>query len=332
MKTKTEKITLSGMLLALGLVLPFALAHGFGISGTVLLPMHIPVLLAGILCGPLYGAALGLLLPLFNCLFTGMPTLYPMVPIMTAELFTYGLFCGLLLAKTPLGRRRYGVYIALPVALLLGRVAYGLAFRVLFFLDGDLKALSVLAATLTGLPGILIQLVLVPLLTYAAEAFFRRERAGLIKSLISDIREDKLACAVIKEGKVIARETGRGILPLLSLYRKGALKDAVIIDKIVGRAAALLLLAGGARACHAAVASDGAIALLSRHGFRFTYEERTSHIVNRKGTGICPMEEATAAVANPKEAPAALEARLAALRTAHADTALQKEKDTSYES
>lgn len=319
MKTKTEKITLSGMLLALGLVLPFATAHGFGIPGTVLLPMHIPVLLAGILCGPFYGGVLGLLLPLFNCLFTGMPTLYPMVPIMTAELFTYGLSCGLLLSKTPLGRRKWGVYIALPAAMLLGRAAYGLTFRVLFFLGGEFKALSVLAATLTGLPGIIIQLFLIPLLTYAAEAFFHRERAGLIKALTGDIREDKLACAVIREGKVTARETGRGIVPLLSLYQKGALKDAVVVDKIVGRAAALLLLAGGARACHAIVASEGAIALLHRRGFRFTYEESTPCIINRKGDGICPMEEATAAITNPKDAPAALEKRIAALRAAQTD-------------
>ena len=307
------------MLLALGLVLPFATAHGFGIPGTVLLPVHIPVLLAGVLCGPFYGGALGLLLPLFNCLFTGMPTLYPMVPIMTAELFVYGLSSGLLLSKTPLGRRKWGVYVALPAAMLLGRVAYGLVFRVLFFLGGEFKALSVLAATLTGLPGIIIQLFLIPMLAVAAEAFCRRERAGLIKALTDDIREDKLACAVIREGKVIAREEGRGIAPLLSLYKKGALKDAVVVDKIVGRAAALLLLAGGARACHAVVASEGAVALLHRRGFRFTYEESTPHIINRKGDGICPMEEATAAITNPKDAPAALEKRIAALRAAHTD-------------
>ncbi len=318
MKTKTEKITLAGMLLALGLLLPFATAHGFSIPGTVLLPMHIPVLLAGLLCGPFFGAALGLLLPICNCLFSGMPALYPMVPIMTAELFTYGLSCGLLLSKTSLGRRKWGVLVVLPCAMLLGRVAYGLAFHLLFAIGGSFQALTVFAAVVAGLPGIILQLLLLPPLYFFAERYFHRERAGLVSSLLADIREDKVACAVIREGKIVARKTGRGISPLLSLCEAGEIKDAIVVDKIVGRAAALLLLAGGARACHAAVASEGAIALLSRRGFRFTYDERTPHIQNRTGDGLCPMEIATAAVTNPKDAPAILGKTLAALREENA--------------
>lgn len=314
MKTKTEKITLSGMLLALGVLLPFATAHGLGIPGTVLLPMHIPVLLAGLLCGPFYGASLGLVLPLFNSILTGMPVLYPMVPIMTAELFVYGLSSGLLLTQTPLSRRKWGILVALPAAMLLGRVAYGLAFRLLFLISGKLQALTVTAALVTGLPGIILQLCILPPLALFAERFFRRERAPLFASLVREIREDKIAVAVIREGRTVATETGRGILPLLTLYRAGKLKDAVVVDKIVGRAAALLLLAGGARAAHAVVASEGAIALLLRRGFAFTYEERTPHIVNRTGDGICPMEQACATVKNPKKAPEILESTLAALR------------------
>ena len=314
MKTRTEKITLSGMLFALGVLLPFATAHGFGIPGNILLPMHIPVLLAGLLCGPFFGAAIGLCCPLFSCLLTGMPAFYPMLPIMTAELFIYGLTSGLLLTGTPLGRRKWGVFIALPTAMLLGRVAYGLTFSLLFLLSGECKALSVFAAVLSGLPGIILQLFLIPTLYFFVERHFRHERRGLFSSLVEGIRNDKIACAVIREGKLLATETGRGITPLLSFYEKGLLKDAVVVDKIVGRAAALLLLAGGARACHAVTASEGAIALLSRRGFRFSYEERTPHIQNRTGDGLCPMELATAAVTNPKQAPAALRARLAELR------------------
>ncbi len=318
MKTRTEKITLSGMLLALGILLPFATAHGLGIPGTVLLPMHIPVLLAGLLCGPFFGAALGLVLPLLSSLFTGMPVLYPMVPIMTAELFTYGISSGLLLTKTPLSRRKWGILVALPLSMLLGRLSYGLAFHLLFFISGELKALTVSAALVAGLPGIILQFFIIPPLCFFVERFFRRERAPLFSSLVEDIRTDKIACAVIREGRVVASETGRGILPLLSLYRAGKLKDAVVVDKIVGRAAALLLLAGGARACHAITASEGAISLLSRRGFRFTYEERTENIRNRAGDDLCPMERATASVTDPKKTPEILEKTLAALREANA--------------
>ena len=83
---KNQKLAITGLLLAIGIILPFATAHGIGIPGTVLLPMHIPVLLCGLLCGPAYGSGLGLVLPILNSLLTGMPVLYPMAPIMTAEL------------------------------------------------------------------------------------------------------------------------------------------------------------------------------------------------------------------------------------------------------
>ena len=85
---KTKKLTLAGMLLALGIILPFATSHGIGVPGNILLPMHIPVYLCGLLCGPLYGALCGLVLPLLNSVLTGMPVIYPMMPLMTVEMET----------------------------------------------------------------------------------------------------------------------------------------------------------------------------------------------------------------------------------------------------
>ena len=153
---------MSGFLLALGIILPYALAHGFGIQGTVLLPMHIPVLLCGFLCGPLYGAICGMATPVLNCLLTGMPVPFPMLPIMFCELTVYGLVSGLLFSKTSLGQKKYGSYVALPITMICGRVAYAIAFYVLFLIVGKLKALAVTAAIVTGLPGIIIQLLIIP--------------------------------------------------------------------------------------------------------------------------------------------------------------------------
>ena len=81
-KSKVQSISVAGMLLALGILLPLVTAHGFCIPGVVLLPMHIPVLLCGFICGPLYGGVLGFVLPLLNSVLTGMPVMYPMAPIM----------------------------------------------------------------------------------------------------------------------------------------------------------------------------------------------------------------------------------------------------------
>ena len=161
-KNKTQRLTLSGLFVALGIILPYATAHGMGLAGTLLLPMHIPVLLCGFLCGPIYGTLCGGMLPLLNCLLTGMPAPFPMLPIMFFELCTYGLCSGLLFSKTSLGKIKYGIYLALPISMICGRIAYASVFYILFLAVGDLKALAVTAAILTGLPGILCQFLIIP--------------------------------------------------------------------------------------------------------------------------------------------------------------------------
>ncbi len=161
-KRKTQRLVLSGLLVALGIILPYATAHGMGLAGTLLLPMHIPVLLCGFLCGPIYGALSGAVLPLLNCLLTGMPAPFPMLPIMFFELSVYGLTSGLLFEKTRLGKMRFGIYIALPAAMICGRIAYAAVFHILLLTFGSLRALAVGAAIVTGLPGILCQLLIIP--------------------------------------------------------------------------------------------------------------------------------------------------------------------------
>ena len=154
-------MVLSAMFLAIGLVLPF-LTGQIPQLGSMLLPMHLPVLLCGFICGPAYGLLCGMLLPMLNCMITGMPAPFPMLPIMFCELAVYGLVSGLLFSKTPLGKLKYGIYIALPIAMLCGRIAYAVAFYSLLLTVGEFKALSVSAAVVSGLPGILIQLLLIP--------------------------------------------------------------------------------------------------------------------------------------------------------------------------
>jgi hypothetical protein len=161
-ESKTQRLTLSGLLLAIGIILPYATAHGLGIAGTLLLPMHVPVLLCGFLCGPVYGATLGMTLPILNCLLTGMPVPFPMLPIMFFELLLYGVSSGLLFSKTSLGKTKFGIYPALAIAMICGRIAYAITFYVLFLIVGKLKALAVGAAIATGLPGIICQFLIIP--------------------------------------------------------------------------------------------------------------------------------------------------------------------------
>ncbi len=311
LRSKNEKIVTAGMLLAVGLILPFATAHGMGLQGNILLPMHIPVFLIGLLCGPLLGGVCGVLLPIMNGLLTGMPALYPTMPMMACELAAYGLICGLLYCKTPLGKYKVGVYASLLGGMVGGRVVYGLALELLLLVDGGAKAATVWAALVAGLPGIVIQLLLVPGVLFAVERFLHREQRNAIESAKNLIAREKACCVVIRKGRIVNIETGMGIRPLIAMYEQGLLQDAVVVDKIVGKAAAMLLVLGGARACHGRTVSQSAVDYLRAHRIAVTYEECVPHIINRTGDGICPMEQTVMDLNDPQEALEAVKNKLA---------------------
>lgn len=159
---KLKKLSLSAMFLALGIVLPFLTAQikEFGDS---LLPMHIPVMLCGLICGPIYGFRVGLILPVTRAIIFSMPPLYPNSLWMAAELATYGLTIGLLYRCFKVYKIRY-VYISLVVAMLSGRIVWGIAKTILMGLSG--KAFTVEAFVVGGfvdaIPGIILQFILIP--------------------------------------------------------------------------------------------------------------------------------------------------------------------------
>ena len=99
MRKTTQKITLSAMFIAIGIVLPFFTGQIRQI-GSMLLPMHLPVFLCGLICGWQYGAAAGFILPLLRSFLFGMPPMYPMAAAMSFELATYGLVAGLMYQRS----------------------------------------------------------------------------------------------------------------------------------------------------------------------------------------------------------------------------------------
>lgn len=171
MNQKTKDLVFAALCVALGLVVPqvFHLIPFVGNVpnlGGVFLPMHIPVLLCGFLCGWRYGAACGAIVPLLSSLVTGMPVLWPQGVSMIFELAVYGLVTGLLYRG--MGR---GIYLSLLAAMVAGRVVSGAAKAVLFGLAGKPFGLAafVSGAFTVALPGILLQLVLIPVLVAALE-------------------------------------------------------------------------------------------------------------------------------------------------------------------
>lgn len=315
-KSKTQRLTISGFLLALGIVLPYAMAHGLGIQGTILLPMHIPVLLCGFLCGPVYGVVCGAILPVLNCLLTGMPAPFPTLPIMFCELAVYGLVSGLLFAKTPLGRKKWGIYVALPIAMICGRIAYTAMLHTLLLTVGNIKALSVFAAITTGLPGIIIQFLIIPPIVFTIGRNMLEQNKNAVESAKNLIKANKASCVVIKDNKIITIEYANGISPILSLYESGMLDDAVVVDKIVGKAAATVMSLGKVKACYGVTMSNTAIEYLQSRGITVNYDICTEHIINRTGDGLCPMEDAVKDIDNEDEALRAIKSRLEQLRGA----------------
>ncbi|MBR5460292.1 MAG: ECF transporter S component [Clostridia bacterium] len=161
---KVKRLVLSAMLLAVGVVLPM-LTSQIKEIGDTLLPMHIPVLLCGFICSWKYGGAVGLILPFIRSLIFSMPPLYPNAVWMALELMTYGIVAGLVYSQT---RKKY---MSLIVAMLSGRIVWGIAKAVLLGVAGKSFTIS---AFITGgfvdaVPGIVIQLVLIPLIIKAYE-------------------------------------------------------------------------------------------------------------------------------------------------------------------
>ena len=156
------------MLLALALVLPF-LTGQIPQIGNLLCPMHIPVLLCGFFCGPWYGLAVGFIAPLLRFAMFGSPPLIPMGVAMCFELATYGLVSALLYRALP--KKKTYIYVSLIGAMLAGRAVWGAARVILWGLGkADFGWAAFLTGAFTGaVPGIVLQLVLIPVLVMALE-------------------------------------------------------------------------------------------------------------------------------------------------------------------
>ncbi|MCI9415500.1 MAG: DUF1893 domain-containing protein [Clostridiales bacterium] len=118
------------------------------------------------------------------------------------------------------------------------------------------------------------------------------------------------ACCLVLRGEERYVSSERGIRPLLGWLRENPrfFENACAADKIVGRAAALLLVYGGVRQVYAETLSDGAAAVLETYGVPFSCGVRAPFIRNREGTGMCPMEQKVRQADTPQEAYAILSA------------------------
>lgn len=165
-----KRMVTTAICAAMCVVLPLAF-HAIPNAGAIMLPMHIPVLLCGLVCGWQYGFVCGLIGPLLSS-FTGMPSM-AVLPGMMVECAVYGLVTGILMRLVRTGKPTADLYISMVSAMFLGRLLSGFA-KSLVFAPGTAPFAWVTTSLVTGIPGIIVQLVVMPVLVLALT------RAGLI--------------------------------------------------------------------------------------------------------------------------------------------------------
>ena len=162
-KNDLLKLVLSAMFLAFSFVLPF-LTMQIPEIGAMLCPMHIPILLCGFICGWKWGLGVGFVAPLFRSAILEMPPIFPTATCMAFELATYGAVAGIAYKLLP--KKKPYIYCALVIAMVVGRVVWGLVSLVCYGIKGNGFTFSAFinGAIINAIPGIAIQIVLVPIL------------------------------------------------------------------------------------------------------------------------------------------------------------------------
>ena len=154
--------------IALAFLLPMVTGHVPQV-GNMLCPMHFPILLCGFVLGGPWGLAVGFVAPLLRSVLFGMPPMFPIAVSMAFELAAYGLVSGLVWRRVK--HTLPMMYAALVTAMVAGRLVWGAVRFVLAGLTGSSFPFSAFlsGALLTAVPGIIAQLILIPLILTALQ-------------------------------------------------------------------------------------------------------------------------------------------------------------------
>lgn len=172
---KLMNLILAAMFLAVGIILPFFTGQIPQI-GSMLLPMHLPALLCGLICGWQYGLSVGFILPLLRYALFGMPPIFPTGIAMAFELAAYGAIAGFLYNHSR-WQCLLSLYRSLIIAMIGGRIVWGLVQAVIMGISGDVFTwqLFIAGAFLNAILGIVLQLVFIPAIMIALD------RTGVVR-------------------------------------------------------------------------------------------------------------------------------------------------------
>lgn len=166
-KSYIKESTITAMCISLCMVLPMAF-HAIPNAGSILSPMHIPVLICGLICGWPFGLFCGIAGPLLASILTQMPPM-AFLPSMLVELAIYGLVTGIMMQFVHTKKLYIDLYASLIVGMIAGRIIAGIVNAFIFQIGEYSIAIWVTSYFITAFPGIIIQLILIPTIILALE-------------------------------------------------------------------------------------------------------------------------------------------------------------------
>jgi len=132
----------------------------------------------------------------------------------------------------------------------------------------------------------------------------------IIIDAIEQINKGDVACIVIEGDTITYKEKGRGVKPILTLCKRGVLNNVCVVDKVVGKAAAMVMTYAGVKMCYAITISKHALKWFEDYGVIVKYDNLVEYIVNRRGDGMCPMECATKELEDDRDIVYVLQSKL----------------------
>ncbi len=124
-----------------------------------------------------------------------------------------------------------------------------------------------------------------------------------LQMAIETLLDSELTCVVYDENGHCFSSEERGVKPLLSLLtdNKDGISGMYVADKIIGKAAAMLMVYGRVKECYGQIISTPALELLDRNSIPVSYDIEVHYIENKDRTDVCPLEKCVSGIEDPQE-------------------------------
>lgn len=297
---KVEKIVFSGILIAIGVILPIIFHLIPGNIGLIILPIHYSAYLAGGFFGPIIGLCVGCLTPILSYFITGMPN-FPMFIIISLETACYGLIFGFLYYK-----KKYNIYISFVTSMISGRLvnfinAYFIANLLFAQASQAFQLGNILYNFSIGLIGASIQFLVIPIVIKRVNQAFPFDNN--FTHIFNYLKPNK-TCVLINNSKIIYESNENSIKPLIKYLLENGIpnENTILIDKIVGIAIANVILYCNIKTVYTQIISKPALDLLKNNQVDVYFEKLVDNILRYDKVDICPMEKKLLTINSPQEA------------------------------